>query len=105
MGSGLLSHADGGRGKKASSGCTRRNFDGNIGGILKFTLGSLHEGIISRSILKGLHMKDGGFVSTHHLLCNRKKNQGKTSSSLLVSGPSGSLPTFSQQPAIQIRQL
>ena len=40
MGSGLLSHADGG--KEASSCCTRGNFDGNIGGILKLTLRSLH---------------------------------------------------------------
>jgi len=32
----------GGRGKKASSCSTLGNFDGNIGGILKLTLGSLH---------------------------------------------------------------
>jgi len=93
-------------GKKASSCSRRGNFDGNIGGILKLTLGSLHQGTISRSILKGLHMKGGGFESTQHLLWDReKKIQGKTSSSWLVTGPSGSLPTFSQQPAIQICQL
>jgi hypothetical protein len=63
----------GGRGKKASSCCMRGNFDGNIGGILKLTLGSMHQGIISRSILKGLHMKGGDFVSNQHLLWDRGK--------------------------------
>jgi hypothetical protein len=51
-------------------------------------------------------MKGGGFVSIQHLLWDReKKNQGKTSSRWLVTGRFGSLPTFSQQPAIQICQL
>jgi hypothetical protein len=71
MGSGLLSHAGGGRGRKTSSSCMCGNFDGNIGGILKLTLGSLHLGIISKSILKGLHMKGRGFVSTQHMFWDR----------------------------------
>jgi len=51
-------------------------------------------------------MKGGGFVSTQHLLWDRgKKNQGKPLSGWLVTGLSGSLPTFSQQPAIQICQI
>ena len=42
MGSGCSHMQMGGRGKMASSCSTSGNFDGNIGGILKLTLRSLH---------------------------------------------------------------